>query len=161
MKHSNGFESPLTQPYRPPRTENLHNKHDDYAQEAFLRLLQTKDGHALLERILYAPDDESMSYFLRAYITARADDVRRRMRLKRSGVTERLGEQEVEDIIDAFTEIEAADELAYVLREYDCPELHRFLRAYRLRERGSRVPQQLLNQLVKDRRTSGLALQLR
>lgn len=102
-----------------------------------------------------------MSYFLRAYITARADDVRRRMRLKRSGITERLGEQEVEDIIDAFTEIEAADELAYVLREYDCPELHRFLRAYRLRERGSRVPQQLLNQLVKDRRTSGLALQLR
>ena len=151
-------------PYRRARTEYINDAHDDVVQDAFVRLLQSCDGHTLLERILHTPDEAAMRVFVRAYQNARRDLWKYKHRQKRSDSdTEPLGDRDFEDesALARFSEVDAADELAVALREYDCPELHRFLRAYRLKEDGERIPQVTLNQLVKDRRTSKLSLQLR
>jgi hypothetical protein len=161
MKPSVG--SRITTAYRPERTERITDNQDDYKQEAFLRLLQTEKGRAILERVLYSPDEDSVRYFMRSYKAARIDHIRYLNRLRRDASnTEPLFDRDFTDHASEsrFSDVEAADELASVLRDYNCPELQRFLKAYRIKESGERVPQTMLNQLVKDRRTSGLKLQL-
>lgn len=151
------------QAYRSARTERITDSNEDYKQEAFIRLLQTKQGRTILESVLHNPDAYSVGCFLRAYKAARVDDIRYNMRQKRDvTATEPIFDRDFEDhpSENRFSDVDAADELASVLRDYDCPELHRFLKAYHIKESGKRVPQVMLNQLVKDRRSSGLKLSL-